>query len=282
MASSLATFGRRLLRLLGAAVLVAGLGALGWLGWQWHAHTTVARVAVHGAQHAPADTLRRLARVDSGATMRSLAPELLADRVAHHPWVATATVDLQRLSGTVALTVAERTPAALALDSHGRPAFYLDAAGYRLPLVDSLDANVPLVRGLTPNAPTRRPAPPALQEVLQALASTGEASTGEAPTSEATGPPAPLVSAVEWRRDNTVWLVTRPFAAHGAVRVRLDAENAARQLRHLRAFARHVLAQPLPAGRAPIAEVDLRFDGQIVTRPAARGARESFAIQPPQ
>jgi cell division protein FtsQ len=158
---------------------VAGVVALGLLGWQWRANVTVDRVAVTGAQHAPPDTLRRLARVGRGTAMRAVAPMLVADRVARHPWVKEATAETQWMQGALTIAVTERTPAALAVDAQGRPAYYLDRSGHAMPLPDSAGYDVPLVRGLEAEAPWTQPdtaqTPSSLRRVLRALPEAGVA-----------------------------------------------------------------------------------------------------------
>lgn len=250
---STATFGRRLLRLGGVGLLLAGVVALGLLGWQWRANATVDRVAVTGTQHAPPDTLRRLARVDRGTAMTAVEPALVADRVARHPWVKGATVEPQWMSGVLALAVTERTPAALAVDAQGRPAYYLDRTGHAMPLPDSAGHDVPLVRGLGAEAPWTRPdtvqAPSSLRRVLRAL-----------PEADMTD----LVAEIEVGPDDAIRFMTTPIDPHGALPVRLGRGDVSRKLRTLRAFARQVLAN---ASDEPIAYIDLRFDGQVITRP---------------
>ena len=252
-----ATFGRRVLRFAGIALLVAGVGALGFLGWQWRSSATVERVAVTGAQHAPPDSLRRLARVDSGAVMTEVEPTLVVDRVTRHPWVESATVTPHWMYGTLTIAVTERTPAALAVDEQGRPAYYLDRAGHAMPLPDSAGYDVPLVRGLDAETPWTRPdtiqAPASLRRMLAAL-----------PTSDV----ADLVAEIEVRFDDAVRLVTTPIGNHDAISVRLGTGNVSKKLRTLHAFAQQVLAAP---SEATIEQIDLRFDGQVVTREQSPG-----------
>ena len=246
------TFGRRALRFAGIGLLVAGIVALGLLGWQWRATATVDRVAVTGTQHAPADTVRRLARVDRSASMMAVEPTLVADRVVRHPWIKTATVTPQWMYGVLAISVTERTPAALAVDPQGRPAYYLDRAGHAMPLPDSAGYDVPLVWGLDAEAPWTQPdtvqTPASLRRVLKGL-----------PKADVTD----LVAEIELRADDTVQLTTTPIGPHDALPVRLGTGDVPRKLRTLRAFARQVLGASSPT---PIEHIDLRFDGQVVTR----------------
>jgi cell division protein FtsQ len=257
----LKTYGRLALRLLGLAAVVGSVLVIGLLGWQWQSSVEVEHVAVTGARHAPADTVRHLARVDSGTVMETIDEALVADRVTRHPWVKTAEITKQRARGTLLIAVTERRPAAIVVDAEGRPAFYLDRAGYALPCPgcretttygtapDSSGADVPLVRGLDAEYHPLRPvAPPSLRRALAALADSETE---------------PLVAELAVGADSSVQLVTTPIGPHGAVPVRLGTGRIPDKLRQFRAFAEQVLSTDTDE---PVGEIDLRFDGQIVTR----------------
>jgi cell division protein FtsQ len=246
------TYGRHALRLLGLGAVVGGVVVLGVLGWQWQATATVDRVTVTGTQHAPPDTVRHLARVDSGTVMETVDEALIADRVERHPWVRSARVATQRLQGTLRIGITERAPAALALDARGRPAYYLAPTGHAMPVPDSAGIDVPLVRGLQADYhPVQPVAPPMLRTVMGALRPTGTA---------------PLVAELAVQPDSTVRLMTRPLGAQGPMAVRLGTGRIRTKLRRLRAFAEQALAA---RPERTIDEIDLRFEGQIVTRTTA-------------
>lgn len=234
---------------------MAGVLALGLLGWRWRANATVDRVRVTGTQHAPADTLQRLAQVDRGATMMAVELTLVADRVARHPWVKGATVEPNWMSGVLEIAVTERTPAALAVDVQGRPAYYLDRSGHAMPLPDSAGYDVPLVRGLEAETPWTRPdtvqSPTSLRRVLRVL-----------PEADVTD----LVAEIELGADDTIRLTTTSIGPYDALPVRLGSGDVSHKLRTLRAFAQQVLAT---SPKEPIEHIDLRFDGQVVTRKKA-------------
>jgi cell division protein FtsQ len=245
----LKTYGSLVLRFLGIAAVIGGVLVLGLLGWQWQTSVEVERIAVTGVTHAPPDTVRHLARVDTGTVMETIDAALVADRVSRHPWIERADVTKKRARRTLHVAVTERVPAALAVDGQGRPAYYLDRHGYAMPLPDSADYDVPLVRGLdTAYHPMRRLAPPSLQNVFSAVHATDTDA---------------LVAEFAVQPDSSVRLVTAPVGEHGALPVRVGTGNIAPKLRHLRAFARQVLGTQ---SDTKIAEIDLRFDGQIVTR----------------
>lgn len=245
----LQTYGWLALRLLGLGAVVGGVLVLGLLGWQWQASVTVGTVAVRGAQHAPTDTVRHLARVDSGVVMETIDEALIADRVERHPWVQQATITKQRSRRTLLVSVTERTPAALVVNGAERPAYYLDRKGYAMPCPDSAGYDVPLVRGLAADYnPVQQVAPLSLRRVLGALDG-----------SEA----APLVTELEVQPDSTVQLLTTPIGSHDPMRVRLGRRQIPTKLRRLRAFAEQILTTP---PNDPIREIDLRFDEKIITQ----------------
>lgn len=248
------TFGRWALRLVGLGALVGGVIALGLLGWRWRTSTTVEHVAVRGATHAPPDTVRHLAQVDTGAVITEINRTLVADRVERHPWVRQAEVAVQWMRRTLTIAVTERTPAALVVGAQGHPSYYLDRAGYAMPLPDSGGHDVPLVRGLDARYhPVRRLAPPSLRRTLSALSSKESSD---------------LVAEINVKPNGAVRLVTTPLGAHGPIPVRLGSDLVAKKLRTLRTFARQILAtQP----DTTIQQIDLRFDGQVVTREHSPG-----------
>jgi cell division protein FtsQ len=245
----LKTYGSLALRLLGLLAVGGGVLVVGLLGWQWQSSVTVGQVAVSGVKQAPADTVRHLARVDSGTVMESIDGALIADRVERHPWIKSAAVTKQRARRTLLIGVTERTPAALVVDGSGRPAYYLDRSGYAMPCPDSAGYDVPLVRGLAADYhPVRQVAPPSLRALLGALGGSDAA---------------PLVAELDVQPDSTVQLLTTPIGPHGPMRVRLGGGQIPVKLRRLRAFAEQVLTT---SPDEDITEIDLRFDGQIVTQ----------------
>lgn len=235
---------------LGGVVLVAGaVFAIGLIGWQWQANVSVKTVVVEGAKQVHTDTLRALARVDSGAVMDQIDPSLIADRVQRHPWVQHVNVERRRATRTLGLVVTERTPAALVIQD-GQPAFYIDAAGFAMPLPDSTGFNVPLVRGLdTPYNPIKMVAGSELSSLLHAL--DGHAAQ-------------PLITEIDLARNRTIRVLTRPTAEHPGVVADLGRDTFRQRLKRLVAFHHQVL-QDDPDPR--VGYIDLRFDGQIVSRP---------------
>jgi cell division protein FtsQ len=248
---ALKTYGRLALRLAALVAVVGGVGVLGMLGWQWQTTAPVERIAVTGSRHAPDDTLRHLARVDTGTALADVDARLVRDRVERHPWVESVEVEKRQATRTLGLTVTERTPAGLVVQD-GRPAYYLDRNGYAMPVPDSAGYDVPLVHDLSAEYhPIRPVAPPSVRRMLATLSESEAAS---------------IVGAVVVHPDSSLHLLTTPIGSHDALRVQVGSGEAAAKLRRLQAFARQVLAA---RPHSPVAEIDLRYDGQIITRPPA-------------
>lgn len=243
------TYGRLASRLLGVLAVATGVLALGLQGWQWQSTVPVHQITVSNARHAPADTVRRLARVDSGTVMETIDEGLVADRVARHPWVKGVEITKQRAQRTLQISILERTPAALVISRTGDPTYYLDRQGYAMPLPDSARYDVPLVRGLDADYhPMRQVGSSQLQTVLDAL-----------PNTEVDR----LLAEIIVAEDGTVQLMTNPIGPHGSLRVQLGSSAIEAKLHRLQAFADQVLASDTDH---TIAEIDLRFDDQIITR----------------
>ncbi len=232
--------------------------------WVWQRTLPLQRVAVVGAVHAPADEVAALTQAEpDSVALFSLGPALMADRAQRHPWVRTASV--RRLpTGTLRIAVRERQPVVLVLDDAGRPSHFLDAEGFAMPATGATPAlyDVPVMH----DAPAYHPMQPVESAGLRSLlAALSTADPGELA----------LVSEIDWGNEVTVW--TTPAGGHGSLKVRLGHADHDRQLRTLRAFWDQSV---LPRPDAPFDLVDLRFDGQVVTREGT-AAPDSMAVPAP-
>jgi cell division protein FtsQ len=244
---------RTILRRLGIGAGVLAVGALAAAAWHWQRTVPLERVAVRGFVRADSAEVVRLAALPDSAALFDIDPSLEADRVRRAPWVRDAR-ERRLPTGTLAITVEERQPVALAVAADGRPSHYLDREGYGLPLRLGDPFDVPILRGLVP---PYRPLQPvedtALLDLLDALATADEET-------------AALVSEVTVGAAGEALLRTSADGVHGALAVRLGpgtAEGYADQLRRLHAFW-HQAVLTRPQTRFQV--VDLRFDGQVVTR----------------
>lgn len=243
---------RRTLWLFGLAALAIGVLS----GVLWLDSRRLVRVDVTGLHHAARADVVRLARVEAGQRLYDLPAALVEDRVRRHPWVAS--VEATRWpTGTLALTVTERVPVALAVGAEGQPLALLDATGMAMPVVTpALALDLPLVRGA--RLPVNRARPiesPALRAFLAALPTLSAAADA-------------LVSDVRIDREGELILTTAPTETGTALDVRLGREDIAARLDRLVAFWQQAV-QTRPDVRYAV--VDVRFAGQVVTR-EARGA----------
>ena len=247
MTQSSSTY-HRWTRRLGLAAALAVVVVLGVLGWRWQATLSVSAVSVVGTTHAPPDSLRALARVDTGTALYDIEPTLVEDRVRRHPWVQDASV-MRLPTGTLRISVTERTPVALAMTTDGTPAFYVDRHGFCMPLPDSADYDVPLLYGVAEAySPTQPVAHAAVRKLLDALTASDARD---------------LVAELAVQPDSSLRLYTRPTTAHDAIRVEVGRDAFPRKLRRLQAFWTQAV-QPRPSTQ--FSAIDLRFDSQIVTK----------------
>ena len=233
-------------------MVMAGLGTLGTLGWQWLTNLPCERIEVAGLQHADSTALMELARVDTAMLLIDIDPAMVADRVRRHPWVRTARAT-RFPTGTLRISVQERIPMMLVMDRRGRPAHYLDRAGFAMPLAAGAVYDVPLLRGLSERYHPVRRLQDARVRALLALFATLDAETDA------------LVSELELKSTG-VHLYTTPVGSRGSLEVQLGRDGFAEKLKRLRAFW-HQAVLPQPDKRFHV--IDLRFDGQIVTRDAS-------------
>lgn len=243
--------------LIGGLVLVAVLGVL---GWRWQASVQLEAVDIVGARHAEADALRELAAVPADTAIYALDPAIVSDRVERHPWVEAATT--YRLpTGTLRISVTERTPVALALDAEGAPAYYLDRQGFCMPRVEGAAYDVPLLRGLGED--TYHPVRPIQHTSVRAMLAALDGSEVQN-----------IVSELEVWPDSSMAVMTRPTTAHSAIRVQLGTSDFPTRLKRLHAFWNQAV---LPQPQTEFSLIDLRFDSQIVTRETPTTSRQRLA-----
>lgn len=226
--------------------------ALFAMAWSWQRSLPLKRVVVSGNVHSDSGEVARFAAVheDSSVALFSLDPEMVADRVRRAPWVRDAAIR-RRPTGTLSIRVDERQPVALVIGSGGRPEAYLDAEGYSMPIVEGALYDVPLMRGQIPGLLPNQPLESASTlELLAALAELDVQTDA-------------LISEIHISSSGHARLHLSPGAGHDSIPVDLGTNNYAAKLDRLYAFWRQaVLTRP----ERDFQSIDLRFDGQIVTR----------------
>ena len=237
-------------RMAGLTAVAAIVGALSFAGWTWIDGMVVREVMVEGARYADEETILALTAVDTTMRVLDVDPLLVADRAVRHPWVETGVV--RRLpSGVVRIAVRERLPVALALTPYGQPGAWLDAEGHTMPLSEGAAWDVPLVWGVAlPENRTQPLREASLRELLATLPETDPL-------------PDALVSSFEVDRAGGITMYAATPGGNDAIAVRLGNRGYAEKFRRLNAFWTQAV---LPRPDKTFTAIDLRFDGQIVTK----------------
>lgn len=247
---------RRLKRRAGILVVCMGVAAVAALGWYWQATLVCEAVVVEGNRHAAAADVRELAQIDSGAVLYDINPAVIRDRVRRHPWIRSASIG-RIPTGTLVIEVVERTPAVLVVNERGRPAYYLDYAGYQMRCGKEHLHNVPLVHGLeAPYDPTRPVEAPSMQAFLQAMKAMPSAQR--------------LVSSIVINDERQIVLHTVATPGGRAVPVQLGRGRYMNKLNRLQAFWTQVVLTREEQFEQAAQDVfiDLRFDQQVIVRTA--------------
>ena len=140
---------------------------------------------------------------------------------------------------------------ALVMDARGRAAHYVDRSGFAMPLASAAVYDLLLIRGLRERYhPVRRLQNKPVRAFLDAFARL-DAETNA------------LVSELDVAPRGDLRLRTTPTDARGSFHVWLGRDDFDEKLNRLRAFWQQAV---LPQPDKNFSVIDLRFDGQIVTR----------------
>ena len=144
-------FTGRLIQFLTAALVISGC-YLGWMGYQWSAHSDafmISSVDVKGVRQLTEDSIRDIAGAFTGQNVFRVDIDAAARRARANPWVKDVRIH-RRLPNRISMVITERAPAAV-LDN-GKSRYLVDeegtvmekilrenAAGLQLPLVQIKD-----------------------------------------------------------------------------------------------------------------------------------------------
>jgi len=215
--------------------------------------TTIETIEVAGSRHASVEGIVKLAGVHPGDTLFAADPDFVAARVSRHPWIENATVT-RWPTGTLRISVTERTPVTLVVGRTGLPLYYLDRDGIKLPVDTLARYDVPLLRGFDRDPKTITGSDARIDddmlELLQVLAKL-EPEVDD------------LISDVILSAQGGVELLTVPFKQKKSIRVKLGRGKYEQKFARLVAFWEQAVV-----GRSDksIEWIDLRFDGQVVTK----------------
>jgi cell division protein FtsQ len=226
-----------------------------WLGARsWSESLRLSSVTVRGTQYLTEDEVRTLTALPDSVLLSSIDLEELYSRVVRHPYVKGASVN-REFPSSVRITIEERTPAAVLVSS-------------RMALVDTEGVVLPVrhgepLRGLAvisgsfviPQVGDTVKYPP-VREALGIIRATKDA---ESVLHE-------LFSEIHISQNGDFTL----YSAVGGVPVLIGNEITAEKLIVFREFW---LSEVLPEGPNRIHLIDLRYNGQIVTRWISGGVR---------
>lgn len=228
-------------------LLLVFLGGLWFAAHSWSSHLEIKHITVRGIQTIEEEEIRNLVRLPESALFREADLAAIRERVEGHPYVRRAMVN-RDFPASIRVSVEERKPVALLLGSR---MMLLDEDRVVLPVRNNqVPDNLAVISGSFPIPQTgdtlRHKGVERALQILRASRAADEILYH-------------LFSEVRVFDDGSLLAYTMD----GGVPVLLGSAVSARTLISLREFW---LQEVVPAGADQILSIDLRFDGQIVTR----------------
>ena len=229
-----------------AGILLVGAAIYGII----HQNRTCTGVEFIGTKASNLTHLRNLTPVKEGTVYADIDMEAVADSVRRYPWVKGVQID-ERWNGIFTIHIEERIPVLLVLDKQGYPQYYLDRTGRQMPLSKNATFDLPLVSGNTPR--------------FQNGQWIGESSLRELgwAMSQIDANYQALASSFYIRNSGSILMQTVEYGKKNPIEVKLGLTDFKERLQTFGAFWHQAV---LPRPDKTFQQVDLRFDGQIVTR----------------
>lgn len=224
------------------ALLVLGLAIVG--GLYWSSTMTVQKIHFEGNHFVPTADLQKV-DVPMGMSPDSMDFEQIMQRFDKIAYVKQAKISIEP-SGDLMVHITERQPLAMLVD--GNHKIYVDSDGVRLPLKLGNSVDVPILYGF--NA---KPMSDTLKSKGFKTVASFLTEVNRNPVSDAT------ISEVAWTKNEGVVAVTN----QNGVKLIFGSGGFAKRLRNWEAFYGQVIKQK---GIEKMRSIDLRFEGQIVTR----------------
>jgi cell division septal protein FtsQ len=234
--------GKNALPWIAGAILILALGVSA--GFYWNSTATVQNVSFEGNYFVSTEKLQKI-DVPLGMHPDSMNFLKILRRFKEIPYVKRVKIKVQP-GGNLLIEVIEREP--IALLSDGKCKIYVDEYGRRLPIILDKAVNVPILYGFS-----ARPMNDTLESKAFKTAAKFLTEVSKNPASNAT------ISEVAWTDDKGVIALTN----QGGVKLIFGKGDFATRLRNWEAFYGKVIKQK---GIESMQTVDLRFEGQIVTR----------------
>jgi len=225
------------------AILVLGLA--GMAGLYWDSTMKIQDVQFEG-NHFVSEQDLQLVEVPTGINPDSMNFGEIRNRFEELPYVKQADISIKP-NGTINIGITERQPAALLADNKKK--IYIDSEGIKLPIVPGKTVDVPILYGFsaTPMEDTLKGE--AFETVSDFLTAVRDNNVADATISE-----------IAWSSSND-GIVT--LTNQNGVKLIFGKGNFDTRLRNWEAFYGEVIKQK---GIEKMRSVDLRFEGQIVTR----------------
>jgi cell division septal protein FtsQ len=226
-----------------AALLLIG-GAVA-IGLYWSQSIRVEKITVNGTDLADAEQISNRAQFAVGIKRDSLSMLRVLDSVRRVDFVRSADISVN-LNGTLELDIAERQPIALLADQS--PKMWVDKDGVLLPLRLGRSINVPLLYGFTGKNSRDTLKSDAFSQVSRFLTTARQHDFTWSTLSEVT-----------YQKERGIIAVS----GEESVRLVFGKKDFKRKMGYWKAYYGQVLKYKQNPGHR---EVDLRYEGQIVTR----------------
>jgi cell division septal protein FtsQ len=224
------------------AILILGLAVMA--GLYWSSTMTVQRVQFSGNHFVPTSDLKEV-EVPTGIRPDSMDLGNIMNHFEQIPYIKQADISVEP-NGNLMINITERQPIALLAD--GEKKIYIDQDGLRLPLRLGKTVDVPILYGFsaTPRSDTLKSK--AFKKVSDFLITVRSNQISNATISE-----------VAWTKKEGVVALTN----QNGVKLIFGKGDFSTRLRNWEAFYGEVVKQK---GIEAMRSIDLRFEGQIVTR----------------
>lgn len=224
------------------AIFVLGMAVLA--GFYWSSVMTVQKVQFKGNHFVSMEDLQSV-EVPTGISPDSLDFIEIISQMEEIPYVKRADVNVEP-SGSLIVSITERQP--IALLSDGDQKVYIDQDGIRLPLIPGKAADVPVLYGFKAG-----PVGDTLKSESFTAVSDFLRNVRNQPVSDAT------ISEVAWTGKDGIVALTN----QNGVKLIFGKGDYKNRLRNWEAFYGDVIKEK---GIEQMRSIDLRFQGQIVTR----------------
>ncbi len=212
-------------------------------GIYWHHSNKVEHIQFTGLHFINPKKLKKQVNIPTGIKADSLDYAAIRKKLKAAPYVQNARFNMSP-SGTLTINITERSPIALLIDGSKRA--YVDKYGIFLPIRPGNPANVPLLYGFSLTA--KKDTTKAFKQTIDFLTDLHQNKAADA-----------TISGVAWKAARGVIALTNS----NGVKVIFGKGGFAKRLRNYDAFYRVVVRKE---GINQFHSIDLRFQGQIVTR----------------